>query len=77
MILPRHCTSDICTGTAWSKSRTLKTKFYEKTQQMNKIFRVRTGPGNPGKTLEIFFIKPWKISQNFIEKINSQNDAFC
>ena len=54
--------------------------------------RVRTGPGKPGKpwriseALEIpgktlekpwnFFIKPWKISQNFIEKINSRNGAF-
>ena len=44
---------------------------------------------NPGKflkpwksleTLEkpwiFFFVKPWKISQNFIEKINSSNGAF-
>ena len=41
---------------------------------------------NPGKFLKPwkplekplnFFIKPWKISQNFIEKINSRNGAFC
>ena len=24
-----------------------------------------------------FFIMPWKISQNLIEKINSRNGAFC
>ena len=52
------------------------------------VIRVRTGPGNPGipwkifEALEIpgnpgiFFMKPWKISQNFIEKINSSNGAF-
>ena len=49
------------------------------------VIRVRTGPGNPEKpwkileALEIpgiFFMKPWKISQNFIEKINSSNGAF-
>ena len=36
-------------------------------------------PGNPwkpGKSPGIFFVKPWKISQNFIEKINSSNGAF-
>ena len=50
--------------------------------------RARTGPGNPGKPWKIFealetlekpwnfFVKPWKISQNFIEKINSSNGAF-
>ena len=47
--------------------------------------RVCTGPGNPGKPWRIFealekpwnfFMKPWKISQNFIEKINSSNGAF-
>ena len=46
------------------------------------IIRVRTGPGNPGKPWKIFealyfFITPWKISQNFIEKINSRIGAFC
>ena len=36
----------------------------------------------PWKSLETlekpwnFFMKPWKISQNFIEKINSSNGAF-
>ena len=54
------------------------------------LYRVRTGPGNPGKPWKIFealemetlekpwnfFMKPWKISQNFIEKINSSNGAF-
>ena len=52
--------------------------------------RVRTRPENPGKflkpwksletpgkALEFFFIKLRKISQNFIEKINSRNGAFC
>ena len=36
-------------------------------------------PGNPWKPWKspgIFFMKPWKISQNFIEKINSSNGAF-
>ena len=42
------------------------------------IHRVRTAPGNPGKPWKIiealekpwdFFIKLWKISQNFIEKL--------
>ena len=55
------------------------------------IGRDCTGPGNPGKPWKIlkpwksletlekpwnFFMKPWKISQNFIEKINSSNGAF-
>ena len=50
-----------------------------------------TGPGNPGKPWKIFealeiletlekpwnfFMKPWKISQNFIEKTNSSIGAF-
>ena len=47
------------------------------------------GPGNPGKPWKIFealetpgkapefFIKSWKISQNFIKKIDWQNGAFC
>ena len=40
--------------------------------------RVRTDPGNPGKPWKPmekprnFFIKPWKISQNFIEKKNRE-----
>ena len=50
---------------------------------------VRMGPGNPGKSWKIlkpwkplekpwnFFYYAWKISQNFIEKINLQNGAFC
>ena len=36
-------------------------------------------PGNPWKPWKspgIFFMKPWKISQNIIEKINSSNGAF-
>ena len=56
-------------------------------------FRVHTGPGNPGKhwkifeALEIpgnpwkspgiFFIKPWKNSRKFIDKINLRDGAFC
>ena len=54
------------------------------------MHRARTSPGNPGKpflkpwiSLETpgkalkCFVKPWKISQNFTEKMNSQNGAFC
>ena len=44
------------------------------------------GPGKPWEIVEALetpekpwnlFIEPWKISQNFIEKINLQNGAFC
>ena len=45
--------------------------FEQVSYHQDKYFRVRTGPGNPGKAENFFFIKPWKISQNFIEKINS------
>ena len=41
-----------------------------------KIFEALEIPGNAGKAPGIFFIKPWKISQNFIEKINSSNVTF-
>ena len=41
-----------------------------------KIFEALEIPGNPGKALEFFFMKPWKISQNLIEKVNSSNGAF-
>ena len=41
-----------------------------------KNFEALEIPGNPGKALEYFFMKSWKISQNFIEKINSSNGAF-
>ena len=42
-----------------------------------KIFEALEIPGNPCKSPVIFFIKLRKISQNFIEKINSRNGAFC
>ena len=41
-----------------------------------KILENFWSPGNPWKSPENFFMKPWKISQNFIEKINLSNGAF-
>ena len=45
-------------------------------EKPGKFLKPWKSPETPGKAWN-FVIKPWKISQNFIEKINSQNSAFC
>ena len=48
------------------------TGFVRALENPGKILK----PWKPWKSPGNFFVKPWKISQNFIEKINSSNGAF-